>query len=110
MTWKAVPSSPNRDQELLVASEGDGTDHIVGIRAARNQRRLTIEGSVPYSSRGLVLRLRRLKESASETCSQVFDIRGSQHDPVSGRANREHLASAAGSGDQPWPSCSQSSQ
>ena len=96
MTRKAVPSSADRDQKLMLASERDGTDHIVGVRAARNQCRLAIEGAVPDLARGVVPRLFGEEESACETCSQVFDIGRSQD--------------AAGSGNQPRPNCSRGSQ
>jgi hypothetical protein len=96
MTRKAVPSSADRNQELMVASEGDGTDHVVGIRAARNQCGPAVEGAVPHLARGVILRLFRQEESACESCSQVFDIGRSQ--------------AAAGSVNEPRPNRSRGSQ
>jgi hypothetical protein len=78
MTRKAVPSSAHCDQQLMVASESDSTDHIVGIRAARDQCGLAIEGPVPHLARGFVLRVCRQKDLSTETGSQGIDIGRSQ--------------------------------
>jgi hypothetical protein len=88
MTGEAVPSAANRDQQLVVASEGERTAHVAGVRAASNQRWLAIESAVPHFARGVVLRVAGPQEWTCETCSQVFDV------------GRRQLTGADGHGDQ----------
>jgi hypothetical protein len=43
----AVAAAPDGDQQLLVAGEADGRDHVVGAGAAGDHRRVAVGGGVP---------------------------------------------------------------
>ena len=96
-----MAASAHRSQQLMLAGKIHGLLNIGGARTARDQRRLLVEGSVPDSTRPVVVLAARQQHRTAQAGSEALDGGTGQHNLAAGKALGRQVADTLEYGSEP---------
>src|SRR4029079_3227556 len=99
ITRQAMSAAAYRDQQVLRSGAVDGTDHVRGARASRDERGMLVEGAVPDATRGIVPVTRAGQHRTALLRTESVDIRGLDHDGVAAAGHRGYVRRLGGAGE-----------